>query len=301
MRARAADAPACASSRRGRWSARPGRHAAARSGRRDLRAGAGRGLSDDAPARPRRRRVRRALGSRPGGRCWPRSPRAARATATELAAELPISRQAVLKHLTALAEAACSTASAPGARSATASRRRRCPTRSRGWPRSAGSGTTGWRAALAPRPGYGPGYVRRLSAARCRSTAPPSRRSSGTPARPPSRRRSSPAARSTTTAQQLRMAGRNHADERGDVLAVRVLAVDRDVRRSGLARHVIAGDRRRPTRSRPRRTRRRSIVAQLGGGLGEMIRCPAGIVTALPPIDWTMCGGRRIPPLAIAA
>ena len=32
-----------------------------------------------------------------------------------------------------------------------------------------------------------------------------------------------------------------------------------------------------------------------------MIRCPAGVSVGLPPIDLTMCAGRRIPPLAIAA
>ena len=55
------------------------------------------------------------------------------ATATELAAGLPVTRQAVSKHLGALAVAGLvATPSAPGARCATGSRPPRCPTRSRG-------------------------------------------------------------------------------------------------------------------------------------------------------------------------
>ena len=100
--------------------------------RLDLRARAGGGLSVDEPARtdcdagavfgalsdPTRRALLAAIAAQPA------------ATATELAAELPISRQAVLKHLNALTDAGLLDRSAQGARSATGSRRRRCPRRS---------------------------------------------------------------------------------------------------------------------------------------------------------------------------
>jgi predicted transcriptional regulator len=51
------------------------------------------------------------------------------ATATELAAELPISRQAVAKHLSSLAHAGLLASSAAAATCATASPRRRSPRR----------------------------------------------------------------------------------------------------------------------------------------------------------------------------
>src|SRR5262249_45823161 len=68
--------------------------------RRALRAGAGRGVTDrdpagavcDALAAPMRRRLLQTISGSP-------------ATATELAGELPISRQAVAKHLNALSQA----------------------------------------------------------------------------------------------------------------------------------------------------------------------------------------------------
>ncbi len=50
-----------------------------------------------------------------------------------------------------------------------------------------------------------------------------------------------------------------------------------------------------PSASTPRSMSRTEAAV-----LAEMIRWPAGSGSALPPIDWTMCGGRRIPPLAIA-
>ena len=72
------------------------------------------------------------------------------------------------------------------------------------------------------------------------------RRSCRTPARRPSRRRSRPAARRPSTRdQQLRVQRRREADERGDVVGLRVLAGRRVdlVRRAGLARQLVAGDR----------------------------------------------------------
>src|ERR1700761_6098295 len=44
----------------------------------------------------------------------------------------------------------------------------------------------------------------------------------------------------------------------------------------------------------------RSMSLTSDAVLVEMMRCPAGIFWALPPMDWTMCGERRMPPLAIA-
>ena len=64
------------------------------------------------------------------------------ATATDLAGRLPITRQAVAKHLALLAEAAWSRPSpASGAGSATGSGRRRCGRRSSSWPRWPATGT----------------------------------------------------------------------------------------------------------------------------------------------------------------
>jgi DNA-binding transcriptional ArsR family regulator len=53
------------------------------------------------------------------------------ATATDLASRLPITRQAIAKHLALLAEAGCATGCAP----------RRCRWRSSSWPRWPATGT----------------------------------------------------------------------------------------------------------------------------------------------------------------
>ena len=68
------------------------------------------------------------------------------ATPTGLAGELPITRQAVAKHLAALSGAGLVRASAPAARPATSSTPPRSARRPTGSPRSAPSGTAGWKA-----------------------------------------------------------------------------------------------------------------------------------------------------------
>ena len=95
----------CASSRLGRWTC------STWSGCRCPASAAGRTVPRwwrperwTAETDPRRRRVRRARRSH-AARAAGSDRRAAGATATELAAELPISRQAVLKHLNALTDA----------------------------------------------------------------------------------------------------------------------------------------------------------------------------------------------------
>ena len=76
--------------------------------------------------------------------------RAGPATPTELAAQLPVSRQAVAKHLGSLRTPDSCSSSRSGARCATASRRSRCRTRWRGWPTWARSGTRAWPRWSAP-------------------------------------------------------------------------------------------------------------------------------------------------------
>ena len=89
---------------------------------------------------PRLRRPRRPAPPLPGG-----GARRARARApTELASELPVTRQAVSKHLAALADAGLVAPSRAAARPATASRRPRWTRRRPGSSASAARGTTGW-------------------------------------------------------------------------------------------------------------------------------------------------------------
>ncbi len=102
----------------------------------------------EALADPMRRRLLQTISTSPS-------------TATELAGELPISRQAVAKHLPRCRRRGCWSASARAATCATTSPRRRCRTRSPGSPTSAASGTSGWRGwRRCPEPGAGPARTR---------------------------------------------------------------------------------------------------------------------------------------------
>ena len=76
--------------------------------------------------------VRRRWPTRPGGRCSPGSPRHGAASATALARELPVTRQAVVQHLAVLDAAGLTRAPGTAGRSATRCARRRL-TGAAGW------------------------------------------------------------------------------------------------------------------------------------------------------------------------
>ena len=84
--------------------------------------------------------------------CWRRSPRApGTATATELAAELPVTRQAIAKHLACSPTPASSPRSVTAARPATACRRLPAPGRRLDRPHRGELGATGRSTPAAPR------------------------------------------------------------------------------------------------------------------------------------------------------
>ena len=143
------DRRACASSRHGRstcstWSAsRFPESAARRSVRRWWRPDHG------GRARSSRSRVRRP--GRPDAAGAPRSDRRSAQSNGDGARRLS-SRSPARRCSSTWARwptQGCSTASGPGARSATGSRPSRCRTPCRGWPRSVGSGTSDWRRSNA--------------------------------------------------------------------------------------------------------------------------------------------------------
>ena len=268
---------------------RPGRHPAPRPGRRALRPGAGGGLSmaDDpagavfgALAEPMRRRLLQTIAQHP-------------ATATELASELPISRQAVTKHLSSLSEAGLLERERSGrdiryrvtpaplteAMSWMAARRRPVG-------RAARAGCSAASRSPTRRSSEQPvGRCTAVSAARCRSTARPSRRSSETPAPPPSRRRSTPGARrrSPATTSFGALAGTIPMND-AMYVAAGVLAVDDDVGGAGLAGQVVALDRRAGGGAAVGRARRAACCAARPRCAEMITRWPAGSLTGLPPI-----------------
>ena len=90
------------------------------------------------------------------------------------------------------------------------------------------------------------------------------------------------------------------ADERRDEVGLRVAALDGLLDGAGLAREPVAGDATSeavpPGASTPSSMcRRRSAVCSL------ITLVPSSCATSSPPASRTSCGGRRTPPLAIAA
>jgi len=159
---------------RGEAEPRPGARGGLSSGEAEDRAGAVFGALSD----PTRRALLAAIAAHPA------------TTATELATQLPISRQAVLKHLNALAEAGL----LDRTRSGREVRYRFTPaplSDAVDWMTAVGAEWDERLAVLRKQLGAG---RRQATSAGSRGTGRPTPRSAGRPAPPPTRRRSSPEA-----------------------------------------------------------------------------------------------------------